>query len=100
MELWQLRTFCEIAETLNFTRASERLNLTQSAVSHQIKALEEELDVKLFLRGKRGVKLTDAGKSAVESARRILNDAENLPCACGGAAAGRRMSSCSASACC
>jgi len=76
MELWQLRTFCEIAETLNFTKASERLNLTQSAVSHQIKALEEELGVKLFLRGKRGVKLTDAGKSAVESARRILNEAE------------------------
>src|SRR5438067_2351348 len=76
MELWQLRTFSEIAETLNFTKASERLNLTQSAVSHQIKALEDELGVKLFLRGKRGVKLTDAGKSAVESARRILNEAE------------------------
>src|SRR5438445_3243109 len=76
MELWQLRTFCEIADTLNFTRASDRLNRTQSAVSHQIKALEEELGIRLFLRGKRGVKLTDAGKSAVESARRILNEAE------------------------
>jgi LysR family cyn operon transcriptional activator len=43
MEIWQLRTFRVIAETLNFTRASEKLNLTQSAVSHQIKALEEEL---------------------------------------------------------
>jgi DNA-binding transcriptional LysR family regulator len=78
MELWQLRTFCEIADTLNFTKASERLNLTQSAVSHQIKALEDELGVKLFLRGKRGVKLTDAGRSAVESSRKILNEAESM----------------------
>jgi len=76
MELWQLRTFCEIADTLNFTKASERLNLTQSAVSHQIKALEDELGVKLFLRGKRGVKLTDAGRSAVEFSRKILDEAE------------------------
>ena len=76
MELWQLRTFCEIADTLNFTRASERLNLTQSAVSHQIKALEEEFGVKLFLRGKRGVRLTDAGRAAVESSRKILDEAE------------------------
>jgi len=76
MELWQLRTFCEIADTLNFTKASERLNLTQSAVSHQIKALEDELGVKLFLRGRRGVKLTDAGRSAVESSRKILDEAE------------------------
>ena len=78
MELWQLRTFCEIADTLNFTKASERLNLTQSAVSHQIKALEDDLGVKLFLRGKRGVKLTDAGRSAIESSRRILNEAESM----------------------
>jgi DNA-binding transcriptional LysR family regulator len=78
MELWQLRTFCEIADTLNFTKASERLNLTQSAVSHQIKALEDELGVKLFLRGKRGVKLTDAGRSAVESSRKILDEAERM----------------------
>ena len=76
MELWQLRTFCEIAETLNFTKAAEKLNLTQSAVSHQIKALEAELGVSLFLRGKRGVKLTDAGRAAAESSRKILSEAE------------------------
>ena len=76
MELWQLRTFVEIAETLNFTKASEKLNLTQSAVSHQIKALEEELGVSLFLRGKSGVTVTDAGKTALEYAVRILNEAE------------------------
>lgn len=78
MELWHLRTFSEIADTLNFTKASERLNLTQSAVSHQIKALEEELGVQLFIRGKRGVKLTDAGRTAVDWARKILDDAESM----------------------
>ena len=78
MELWQLRTFCEIADTLNFTKAAEKLNLTQSAVSHQIKALEVELGVSLFLRGKRGVKLTDAGRAAAESSRKILNEAEMM----------------------
>jgi len=78
MELWQLRTFCEIAETLNFTKASERLNLTQSAVSHQIRALEDELGVKLFVRGKRGVKLTDAGRLALDSSRKILDEAESM----------------------
>src|SRR6476646_6271219 len=78
MELWQLRTFCEIADTLNFTKASERLNLTQSAVSHQIRALEEELRVRLFVRGKRGVKLTDAGRLALDSSRKILDEAESM----------------------
>src|SRR2546422_10988658 len=55
MELWQLRTFRVVAETLNFTRAGKQLNLTQSAVSHQIKALETELGEPLFIRAKRGV---------------------------------------------
>ncbi|MEZ5426380.1 MAG: LysR family transcriptional regulator [Pyrinomonadaceae bacterium] len=78
MEIWQLRTFSAIAETLNFTKASEKLNLTQSAVSHQIKALEEELGVPLFIRAKRGVILTDAGKVALEYARSILDQAEEM----------------------
>jgi DNA-binding transcriptional LysR family regulator len=78
MELWQLRTFRVVAETLNFTRASERLNLTQSAVSHQIKALEAELGEPLFIRAKRGVKLTQAGKVALEYVERMLDDAQAL----------------------
>jgi DNA-binding transcriptional LysR family regulator len=78
MELWQLRTFREIAETLNFTKASENLYLTQSAVSHQIKALEDELGVRLFIRGARGVTLTDAGEAALEHAVRILEEAEKM----------------------
>jgi DNA-binding transcriptional LysR family regulator len=78
MELWQLRTFRVVAETLNFTRASEKLHLTQSAISHQIKALEEELRVPLFIRAKRGVILTDAGKVALEYATRILDETEEM----------------------
>jgi DNA-binding transcriptional LysR family regulator len=78
MELWQLRTFTAIAETLNFTKASEKLHLTQSAVSHQIKALEEEFGVPLFIRAKSGVVLTDAGKIALRYAARILNEAEEM----------------------
>ena len=78
MELWQLRTFTAIAETLNFTKASEKLHLTQSAVSHQMKALEEELGVPLFIRAKSGVILTDAGKIALAYALRILSEAEEM----------------------
>ena len=78
MEMSQLRTFRAVAESLNFTRASERLNLTQSAVSHQIKALEEELGEPLFIRAKRGVKLSQAGKIALEYVERILDDTEAL----------------------
>jgi DNA-binding transcriptional LysR family regulator len=78
IELWQLRTFAAVAETLNFTKASEKLYLTQSAVSHQMKALEEELGVPLFIRAKSGVILTDAGKVALEYAERILAIAEEM----------------------
>ena len=78
MEMSQLKTFRAVAETLNFTRAAERLHLTQSAVSHQIKALEEELGEPLFIRAKRGVKLSQAGKMALEYVERILDDAEAL----------------------
>lgn len=78
IELWQLRTFVAVAETLNFTKASERLYLTQSAVSHQIKSLEETLGAPLFIRAKSGVVLTDAGRVALEYAVRILNEAEEM----------------------
>ena len=78
MELTQLRTFREVADTLNFTRAAERLHLTQSAVSHQIKGLEQELGEPLFIRAKRGVRLSEAGKAALEYARRILDETDAL----------------------
>ena len=78
MELSQLRTFRMVAETLNFTRAAERLNLTQSAVSHQIKSLEMELGEPLFIRAKRGVKLSQSGQAVLERAIRIVDEAQSL----------------------
>jgi DNA-binding transcriptional LysR family regulator len=78
MEMSQLRSFRVVAETLNFTRAAERLNLTQAAVSHQIKALETELGEPLFIRAKRGVRLSPAGKVALEYVERILDEAEAM----------------------
>ncbi len=78
MEMNQLRTFRTVAETLNFTRAAERLHINQSAVSHHIKALETELGEPLFVRTKRGVKLSDAGGAALEHAVRILDETEAL----------------------
>lgn len=55
------RTFLEIAETGNFNKAAERLNVTQSTVSMRIRALEEELGRPLFVRSKAGTELTTAG---------------------------------------
>lgn len=78
MELSQLRTFREVAEALSFTRAAQKLNMTQSAVSHQIKALERELGEPLFIRAKRGVRLSDAGQLALAYAERILEEADAL----------------------
>jgi DNA-binding transcriptional LysR family regulator len=78
MELSQLRTFREVAEALSFTRAAQKLNMTQSAVSHQIKALERELGEPLFIRAKRGVKLSDAGQLALSYAERIIEEADAL----------------------
>src|SRR5512134_3782369 len=78
MEMSQLRTFRMVAETLNFTRAAERLRVNQSAVSHHIKALETELGEPLFIRTKRGVRLSEAGAAALEHAVRILDEAEAL----------------------
>ena len=56
-----VRAFEAAARHLSFTRASEELNVTQAAVSHQVKALEDRLGVLLFRRLNRGLLLTDAG---------------------------------------
>jgi DNA-binding transcriptional LysR family regulator len=78
MELNQLRTLRTVAETLNFTRAAARLGLSQSAVSQQIKTLEDELGEPLFVRVKRGVTLSDAGRVALQFAGRILDESDTL----------------------
>ncbi|RLA50762.1 MAG: hypothetical protein DRR42_12215 [Gammaproteobacteria bacterium] len=57
-----LRSFEAAARQLSFTRAAQELFVTQSAVSHQVRGLEHELGVKLFLRLTRQLRLTDAGE--------------------------------------
>ena len=91
MELQHLRTFRAVAEALNFTRAAERLNLTQSAVSHQIKALESSLGEPLFIRAKRGVTLSEAGRVVLGYAERILAEADALRERVAGTDAGKRV---------
>lgn len=78
MELAQLRTFRILAETLSFTRTAERLHLTQSAVSYQIKSLEAELGEPLFIRNSRGVRLSPGGRGALGHVERILQEAEAM----------------------
>ena len=71
MEIRQLKTFVCVADLLSFTKASRKMYLAQSSVSAQVKALEEELDVKLFDRIGRRVLLTDAGRKLYAYARRV-----------------------------
>jgi LysR family glycine cleavage system transcriptional activator len=67
-----LRGFEAAARHLSFTKAAQELNVTQAAVSHQIKALEDWLGVKLFKRLNRALRLTDAGHSYLPPVRQAL----------------------------
>ena len=72
MDLRALHYFIVVAEELNITRAAERLNMSQPPLSNQIKGLEEELGVQLFIRGKRQLTITDAGMHLFRRARQIM----------------------------
>ncbi|MGP2442067.1 LysR family transcriptional regulator [Streptomyces sp. JW3] len=72
MELRQLEYFVAVAEERNFTRAAERVHISQSGVSAQIRQLERELGAELFDRSARTATLTVAGKAALEHARAAL----------------------------
>src|SRR4051812_23372647 len=76
MELRHLRYFAAVAAHGSFNRAAQNLHLTQPALSRQVKDLEEELGVPLFLRGKNAVTLTDAGELFYEEARDLLARAD------------------------
>lgn len=88
MDLRRIRHFNVLAETLNFSRAAERLHIAQPALSVSIQKLETELGTKLFERTPTGVLLTASGEAALVEARRLLYHGEQLMRSARDAAAG------------
>jgi DNA-binding transcriptional LysR family regulator len=78
MKLSQLRILVAIVDRGNFSEAALELNMSQSAVSHAISALEEHLGIVLFLRGRHGARLTAVGAQIVAHAREIVKQAESI----------------------
>ena len=76
MELRHLRYFAALAGSLSFTRAAERVHVTQSTLSHQIRQLEEELGTPLFERVAKRVTLTEAGETFLAYATRALQEVD------------------------
>lgn len=91
VDLQQLRYVVEVASTSSFTRAAERCFVTQSALSHQIAALERELGQRLFIRSSRSVRTTDAGEAFLVHAKKAViaaDDARDAAAAASGRVVG------------
>lgn len=73
MDLKALRYYITVAEELNITRAAEKLHMSQPPLSAQIKALEDELDTELFIRGGRRLVMTEPGQMLYRRAKEILS---------------------------
>ncbi|RCW92166.1 LysR family transcriptional regulator [Winogradskyella arenosi] len=78
MTTQQIRYFLELANVLHFWNTAEKLSISQSTLSRQIQALEEEFDLKLLERDKRNVKLTAAGQFLKEHWTTTLNELDRL----------------------
>jgi DNA-binding transcriptional LysR family regulator len=90
IELRQLRYFLAVAEELNFSRAAERLHIAQSALSAQIRALENQVGCALFNRTTRKVELTPNGSLLLEEAREIVARSDSAVAKLQAAARGER----------
>ena len=77
VELRQLRCAIAVADELHFTRAAQKLHIAQSALTRQIRHLELELGVDLFIRDTRRVELTDAGRALIHNSRTALEFLEH-----------------------
>jgi DNA-binding transcriptional LysR family regulator len=88
MDFRHLQQFLVLADTLNFHRAAEKLHMSQPPLSVSIRKLEESVGVALFVRGRQGVQLTEAGLAALDEARRALFHAEQFRLAARAGAAG------------
>jgi DNA-binding transcriptional LysR family regulator len=89
MELRHLRYFVAVGGEQHYGRAAQRLRVAQPALSRQIQDLEEEIGFKLFDRLPRGVKISEAGKSFLEDARRILHELNDAIARAGRVASGQ-----------
>lgn len=76
MELFQIRYVLAAADTLNFTRAAERCNVSQPALTKAVKGLEEELGAAIFTREGKRVRLSEFGRSILPTLRQMQHQAE------------------------
>src|SRR5258707_5787256 len=89
MEFRNIRSFLSVAETLHFGRSARLINLSQPALSLQVKALEDELGIQLLSRNRQGTVLTAAGQAFREDPAGALGKLEVVKRKASGAAAGR-----------
>lgn len=78
MTITQLNYVLAVAEHKNFTRAAQKVFVTQPTLSMQIQKLEEELDIQIFDRTKKPIQLTETGKKIVQQARNIVNESDRI----------------------
>ncbi|SHN18337.1 LysR family transcriptional regulator [Gracilibacillus kekensis] len=78
MNITHLQILCAVIETGTFTRAGEKLNITQSGISHGVSALEQELGVSLLVRDRSGIYLTESGEKVLKHAKEILNHIDGI----------------------